>query len=99
MQAADLPKINSVSEPSLHPDGKVAVASITRADFGADAYVGQLWRIPAPAAAPRRLTRGFLDTAPDYSPDGSLIAFLRAEPDEPPQLYVVAGDGGEPVQV
>jgi dipeptidyl aminopeptidase/acylaminoacyl peptidase len=99
MQPTDLPKINSVSEPSLHPDGTVAVVSVTRPDFDADAYVGQLWRIPLDGGTPRRLTRGFRDTAPDYSPDGTLIAFLRAEPAKPAQLFVVLAGGGEPVQV
>ncbi|MBO0810622.1 MAG: S9 family peptidase [Microlunatus sp.] len=99
MQASDLSKINSVSEPSLHPDGTVAVVAVTRPDLQADAYVGQLWVVPVAGGQPRRLTRGFRDTAPQFSPDGSLIGFLRTQPGSPPQLYVVAGTGGEPVQV
>jgi dipeptidyl aminopeptidase/acylaminoacyl peptidase len=107
VQPDDLELINSVSEPSLHPDGTVAVVSVSRPDFGADSYVGQLWTIPVADGAggsltgrtPRRLTRGFRDTAPQYSPDGEMIGFLRARPGQPPQLFVVAAGGGEPVQV
>lgn len=106
MQATDLPLINSVSEPTVHPDGSVAVASVVRADFDADAYVGQLWQVPLAAdgpadsgSGPRRLTRGFRDTAPQYSPDGRLLAFLRAEPGKPAQLQVMDAAGGEPVAV
>ena len=56
---------------------------------------------PARAGTPRHelLTRGFRDTAPRFSPDGRLLAFLRAEPKRPPQLYVVDAAGGEPVAV
>jgi dipeptidyl aminopeptidase/acylaminoacyl peptidase len=104
--------IRTLSEPALHPDGSRAVVAVTRPDLEADAYVGQLWTVPLasggsasaggsarPGGVPRRLTRGFRDTAPRFSPDGSLLAFLRAQPGGPSQLFVVAGDGGEPVQV
>ncbi|WP_027478931.1 S9 family peptidase [Gryllotalpicola ginsengisoli] len=101
MKPADLPLLNSVSQPSVHPRGSVAVVSVTRPDLDADSYVGQLWIVPlgAHAGGAFRLTRGFRDTAPQYSPDGTLIAFLRAQPQGPAQLYVVDAGGGEPVQV
>ncbi|WP_084442897.1 S9 family peptidase [Arthrobacter sp. CAL618] len=70
--------------------------SVTRPDFDADSYVGQLWDIAVPGGAARRLTRGFRDTAPQYSPDGTAIAFLRAEPGGKPQLMIVDSRGGEP---
>lgn len=99
VQPADLELINSVSEPSLHPGGTVAVVAVSRPDFGADSYVGQLWTVPVAGGTPRRLTRGISDAAPRFSPDGTLIGFLRTLPGEAPQLYVVAATGGEPVQV
>ena len=97
MKAEQLPLLNSVSAPATHPDGTRAVVSVTRADFDADAYVGQLWSIPFDQAMPpRRITRGFRDTAPAFSPDGNVLAFLRTTPDGKPQLHVVEADGGEP---
>ncbi|MFC4244733.1 S9 family peptidase [Gryllotalpicola reticulitermitis] len=101
MQPSDLPLINSVSAPSVHPRGGVAVVAVTRPDLDADAYVGQLWIVPLSAHGGNafRLTRGFRDTEPQFSPSGRLIAFLRAAPGVPPQLYVVDAGGGEPVQV
>lgn len=39
------------------------------------------------------------DSSPRFSPDGSRLAFLRAEEKRPPQLHVMALDGGEPVQL
>ncbi|MFH5877601.1 S9 family peptidase [Arthrobacter sp. NA-172] len=100
MKAEQLPLLNSVSAPAAHPDGTRAVVSVTRADFDADAYVGQLWSIPFdPAVPPRRITRGFRDTAPAFSPDGRALAFVRALAEGKPQLYVVEADGGEPQAV
>jgi dipeptidyl aminopeptidase/acylaminoacyl peptidase len=100
MKASDLGLLTSVSAPTVHPGGGRAVVSVTHPHLSADATIGQLWTVPlAGHAAPRRLTRGFRDTAPQFSPDGRLIAFLRAVPKAPPQLFVVDAAGGEPVPV
>ncbi|SDH36125.1 Dipeptidyl aminopeptidase/acylaminoacyl peptidase [Leifsonia sp. 98AMF] len=100
MKPADLGLLTGVSTPTVHPGGAKAVVSVTRPSLEADATVGQLWSIPLTGhAAPRLLTRGFRDTAPRFSPDGRLLAFLRAEPKKAPQLFVVDAAGGEPVAV
>ncbi|WP_245702686.1 S9 family peptidase [Arthrobacter subterraneus] len=91
--------MNTVSAPSLHPDTRRCVVSVTRPDYDADAYVGQLWEVPLDGGAPRRLTRGFRDTAPKFSPDGSILAFLRAGEGGKPQVYITDGRGGEPQQL
>ena len=100
MKPEHLPLLKSVSAPAVHPDGSRAVASVLRPDFDADTYVGQLWNVPLdPEKLPRRLTRGFRDTAPAFSPDGLVLAFLRASAEGRPQLYVVEAAGGEPQQL
>lgn len=100
MKASDLSQLIAVSRPTLHPSGRRAIVAVSRPDLEANATVGQLWTIPITGhAAPRRLTRGFHDAAPQFSPDGRLIAFLRRNMSGPAQLYVVDGAGGEPVQV
>lgn len=97
MKPEHLPLLNSVSAPAVHPDGGRAVVSVVRPDFDADSYVGQLWSVPLDAdKLPRRLTRGFRDTAPAFSPDGLVLAFLRAAAGGKPQLHVVEAAGGEP---
>ncbi len=75
------------------------MVAVSRADFDADGYVGQLWNIPLKgggAGSPRRITRGFRDAAPSFSPDGTVLAFLRSEPAGRPQLCIVDAGGGEP---
>lgn len=99
VKATDLPLLSTPGRPSIHPDQASCVVAVTRPDLGADAYVGQLWTVPLDGRGARRLTRGFRDSAPHHSPDGSLIAFLRSAPGERPQLHVVEATGGEPVAV
>jgi dipeptidyl aminopeptidase/acylaminoacyl peptidase len=93
-----LPLLNPVSPPAVHPDGSRAVVSVTRPEFDADAYTGQLWNVPLDQEKlPRRITRGFRDTAPAFSPDGLVLAFLRSDgASSKAQLCVVEADGGEP---
>ncbi|HET8880494.1 MAG TPA: acetylxylan esterase, partial [Arthrobacter sp.] len=100
MKPEHLPLLKSVSAPAVHPDGSHAVVAVVRPDFDADSYVGQLWAVPSdPQQKPRRLTRGFRDTAPAFSPDGRVLAFVRAAAGGKPQLHVVEAGGGEPVAV
>lgn len=96
MKSCDLDLLNSVSEPTLHPDGSRCAVAVTRPDFAADAYVGQLWEVAVDGGAARRLSRGFRDTSPQYSPDGRLLGFLRAAAGAPAQLCIVEAMGGEP---
>lgn len=100
MRSEQLPLLVSVGTPSVHPDGTWAAVATSRPDFGADAYVGQLWRVPLEAGAtPRRITRGFHDSSPRFSPDGTLLAFLRGSVDGPTQLAIVDARGGEPMLI
>lgn len=96
-----LPLINSVSAPTLHPDGTAAVVAVSRPDFDADGYVGQLWRVSTAASSTavsstaRRITRGYRDSAPQYCPDGTVLAFIRAMPGRPGQIHIIDASGGE----
>ncbi|WP_138413653.1 alpha/beta hydrolase family protein [Sinomonas gamaensis] len=97
MKPDQLDVIATLSAPTVHPSGERCVVAVTRPDFRADAAVGQLWEVSTDGLRPpRRLTRGFRDTSPQYSPDGQWIAFLRAQPGGRPQLFAVEAEGGEP---
>ncbi|MHA7220445.1 S9 family peptidase [Arthrobacter sp. MDT1-48-3] len=98
MKPDQIELLTTTGTPTLHPDGSRLVVAATRPDLRADAYVGQLWEVTLDGGR-RRLTRGFRDTAPRYSPDGELLLFLRAAPGGKPQLFAARASGGEPVQL
>ncbi|KAA9110609.1 S9 family peptidase [Microbacterium rhizomatis] len=101
MRASDIEKLVALSRPNLSPTGDFVVFAASRPDIRANQNVGQLWRLDLDdhSPAPRRLTRGAADSAPRLSPDGAVVAFLRADAKKRAQLHVVAAHGGEPVQV
>jgi dipeptidyl aminopeptidase/acylaminoacyl peptidase len=99
MRPGDLNALNALSIPTVHPNGDRAVCAVTRPDLDADAYVGQLWVIGFDGQPARRITRGFCDSSPAYSPDGTLLAFLRSAPAQAPQVMIMAAEGGEPMAV
>ena len=89
-----------VADPQISPDGSQVVFVRVAVDEKKDQYDTGLWIARTDGAeAPRRLTVGTRDTGPRWSPDGRRIAFVRAvEKDgrpQPPQIHVLAMDGGE----
>ncbi|MHC2998088.1 S9 family peptidase [Microbacterium sp. HJ5] len=98
MRALDIEKLISVGRPAIAPDGSFAVFASSRPDLVANRAVGQLWRVELPDGTPRRLTRGTADSGPRLSPDGTVVAFVRADGKGKAQVWVVAAAGGEPVQ-
>ena len=99
MRPEQLEDLVTLSAPTLHPDGAFAVVAVSHPSFAVDAEVGQLWRVPLDGSGPRRITRGFRDSAPTFSPDGRLLAFVRSQPGKPGQVFIAPADGGEPMQV
>lgn len=101
MQPGDLTKIRTLSSPTVRPDGGDVVVVMTRPDVEDNRYRSSLWRLRldvsgTPDGELERLTQGTRDSRPLYSPDGTRLALLRAGVDGPPQLHVMAADGGDP---
>lgn len=96
MKPAQLELITTLSAPTLSPDGRRAVIAAQRPSFASDSYVGQLWEVDVTdAQPPRRITAGSLDTAPQFSPDGKLIGFLRRDAKGRSQIAIVDALGAE----
>lgn len=97
VKADQLELVLTTSAPTLSPDGTRAVVAAQHASFAADAYVGQLWELDTTDGhAPRRITAGMHDTLPRFSPDGTLIGFLRRDAKGRAQFAVVDSRRGEP---
>jgi dipeptidyl aminopeptidase/acylaminoacyl peptidase len=90
-------QLQRVGEPSLSPDGRVSVVSVTRFDAASDRSFSALWAFPTDGGSGKQLTSGDSnDLSPRWSPDGKQIAFVsKRGNDSATQIYVIAPDGGE----
>jgi dipeptidyl aminopeptidase/acylaminoacyl peptidase len=97
---SDILQFAWVADPQITPDGSTISFVRVVVNDQKDDYETSIWLVPASGAEPpRRLTSGTRDSSPRWSPDGRQLAFLRAiERDgrpQPPQIYLLALDGGE----
>jgi dipeptidyl aminopeptidase/acylaminoacyl peptidase len=97
----DLFRFTWVADPQISPDGRrVAFVRVTVNDKK-EGYDTAIWTVDTEGGrAPRLLTAGPQDLSPRWSPDGRRLAFTRALEKagklQPPQIYLMTMDGGEP---
>jgi dipeptidyl aminopeptidase/acylaminoacyl peptidase len=88
--------IERVASPQISPDGNHVVFTRSHVDPVKDAWVSMLWEMESDGSRQRQLVKG---SSPQWSPDGSRIAYL-ADADGKAQLWVRYMDAeGAVVQV
>ena len=98
LRLEDLAGLVLPEQPTMSPDGAQIVYVLRTSDLEVDRSVRNLWRVPAADGNPEQLTRGGADSSPSWSPDGTRIAFLRAQ-DGPGQVWLMPAGGGESEQL
>jgi dipeptidyl aminopeptidase/acylaminoacyl peptidase len=100
LTARDLMRVAGVSAPRISPDGVRVAYTVSEIKTEKDKEwksVTQVWVVPTAGGKARQYTRGEKNsTAPEWSPDGSMIAFLTdREKDGERQVWMMMADGGE----
>jgi dipeptidyl aminopeptidase/acylaminoacyl peptidase len=98
--ALDLMKVASVGSPRISPDGSRVAYTVGEVKMEKDKEwktVTQVWVVPAAGGKASQFTRGDKNsTVPDWSPDGSTLAFLSdREKDGERQVWMMMANGGE----
>src|SRR5205809_2692086 len=100
LTAMDLMKFASVSAPRISPDGARVAYTVSEVKIEKDKEwksISQIWVVPIGGGKARQYTRGDKSaTAPEWSPDGTMLAFLSdREKDGERQVWMMMADGGE----
>ncbi|MGH9874008.1 MAG: prolyl oligopeptidase family serine peptidase [Pyrinomonadaceae bacterium] len=98
--ALDLMKVATVGSPRISPDGSRVAYTVGEVKMEKDKEwktVTQVWVVPAAGGEAMQYTRGDKSSAaPEWSPDGSMLAFLSdREKDGERQVWAMMADGGE----
>ncbi|MDF2506923.1 MAG: beta-lactamase/prolyl oligopeptidase [Microbacterium sp.] len=90
----DLLAVRTPEQPALSPDGARIAFVLRTTDRDGDRDTRALWQVPTSGGEPAPLTHATADSTPVWSPDGSQLAFLRAQ-DGPAQIWLLPAGGGE----
>jgi dipeptidyl aminopeptidase/acylaminoacyl peptidase len=100
LTATDLLRVNGVGAPRISPDGARVAYTVSEVKMEKDKEwksTTHVWVVAINDQRPRQYTRGDKSaSAPEWSPDGSMLAFLTdREKDGERQVWMMMADGGE----
>src|SRR5256714_2361856 len=100
LTATDLLRVNGVTAPRISPDGARVAYAVSEVKMEKDKEwksTTHVWVVPTGGGKARQYTRGDKSaTAPEWAPDGSMLAFLTdREKDGERQVWMMMADGGE----
>ncbi|MBC7792449.1 MAG: S9 family peptidase, partial [Clostridia bacterium] len=95
--AADLVRLERVSDPHISPSGHLVAYSVRETDWEANKGKSSIWVVDLKEKAPRKLTAADSDT-PRWSADGNTLFFLSSRSGSS-QVWSISLLGGEAVQV
>ncbi|MFJ8236687.1 S9 family peptidase [Ureibacillus sp. NPDC094379] len=99
LNAEDLYKIQSITNPRISPDGESAIFIRTQMDQEDNQYYSHLFHIKLSTGKVLQWTFGKEKIAnPQWSPNGQQVAFISNR-DEKNRLYIINKDGGEPKKI
>lgn len=92
VKPGDLFNLTLVSNPRVAPDGERVAFVVTRPRD--KDYFSSIWVTDGEAYKP--ITGGSRDTCQCWSPDSSMIAFVRTTDEKTSRIMILSSEGGEP---
>ncbi len=101
MRLVDLLDVPSLGDPQRSPNGRQVLYVLTAADWKVNRSLGHIWRASTDGSGPPvQMTNGPRgESAPRWSPDGRLIAFVATRDTDVAQIYLINDAGGEARQL
>ena len=91
-------ELTSYSSPTLSPQGSLLAFTQSRVDRDSMQSRSSIMLASFDEGMTRTFTQGPKDSAPQFSPDGNTLAFLRPDDKGRAQIWTISLDGGEAAQ-
>ncbi len=87
--------LKTVADPCLSPEGSRLAYTLAWVDQDRMDSCSRIMMLHLATGETVPFTQGARDAAPKFAPNGSVLAFLRADQQGPRQVWLMGADGGE----